>query len=75
MTAIGRIVGSLFGGPKVKPPSPVGPTPNIGDAGGEAAARLRASRMKRKTGYEDSILSGTLGTSGASPRPVKSILG
>jgi hypothetical protein len=38
---------------------------NSGDAGGEAAARLTRSRLKRRKGSEDSILTRGLGVPGA----------
>lgn len=80
MSGIARFVGGLFGGqPRVqKLPSPVAPAPNIGDAGGEAAARLAAARAGRRKGYEDTILTApTLGRVGGGVRNinVKPLLG
>ena len=63
MSAITRFVGGLFN-PRAgqsSAPSATPPSPNIGDAAGEAAARALRAKRSRLQGYEDTILAPTLG--------------
>lgn len=63
MSFVSRLLGFGQSNPKVA--SPIPPTPNIGDAAGEAAAREARARLKRRQGYEDTILASGLGDAGA----------
>lgn len=49
--------------PKTKLPSATPPLPRIGDAASEVAARESASRAKKRFGSDDTILTGSLGSS------------
>lgn len=55
------ILSGLFGSKKMPTPTP--PLPRIGDAASEAAARESASRARKRFGSDDTILTGSLGTS------------
>lgn len=62
MSFVSRLFG--FGASNPKIASPIPAAPNIGDAAGEAAAREARARLKRRTGYDDSILASGLGDVG-----------
>ncbi len=68
-------IGKLFGGggvsdaasnPKITAAPP--PTPRIGDAAGEGAAREQRYKIKKRKGLDDSILASGLGDAGGTIR-------